>query len=1467
MTFLTPAWLALGGLTIIVFVLHMRRRRQLDVPSVLLWRSIENTGAPRRTIRWPPPSLLLALQLLIILLVAAALAQPLFGGDQGESDHTIYVIDASASMRATDVAPDRFGNAIETLTDQLNGVDPDAGNRFSVVVVDANPRIHIARQEAPGQVVSVLAALDATDGPADWNAASDLIASLFVGDEVPKIVILSDGADPAAAGITDTFPNVAIERAVIGNSGTVNLGVVANLLETDAEAGEWLLTGAVTFTGIQPPDSVSLTVLFRPEGADRFLEWDEVEARRGGAADDPDGDPIEPVSDNFVLQLQLPGPGEIRVELPDDDGAYDNVVNFNVRQEPATARVLYLGPQSLPLVAAFLSMDSVDLVEADQLPDNDADFDLVIVDNVTVPRRPATNVLWVGVGRLASASEPTGLQSPSLSGWNAGHPLSEDVTWAGIEPSVGYRIPRLSGSTVLLESGGTPLIQARTRPSGREISIAFDIVSSNWPELTSFPVFISNVVSWLGKDVGTNLAATCLVGQPCPVESRLLDGTIVAEDGTAVWSIETAGQTYLLPGIENSFVPTLAGLYRLEADEVTRLIIVDADAAGETSLAAIEGFEGASVLSVGTPRVWWWLLLAALLILVLETLLAGRGSEHFLRASGLDRTNPLARRRRVILATRVIAIAFLVAAIAGLPWLGQEPVEDVVVVLGADLGPGDQNADRDGVLQQVAENAANGGAGGGLITAGNTTEITGDLGAATAPQQTTADVGANLEEALLLAAAMVPSDRPGRIVLATDGNETEGDLALAFAALSERGITVDIQAVTDIPQGEVLIEQIDAPPRVFAGDIFPLEAVIYAQEAGEATVSITRAGEAVLDQSVELLAGRTMVQTLIPAGEEGNLLIEVTVTADSDTYAQNNTNGLIVEVKPPPAILIVTPQPVLGEYFAQALSVQGREAEILTPAEAPTTLEGWLEYESVVLMNVPAIEFDTENQEYLEELVRTHGRGLLILGGENSFGPGGYYQTPFEDLSPLSARIEHEAPEVAVVFVLDRSSSMGGMIGDRTRLDIAKQATVTAISLLHESARVGIVVFDSDAYPLVTLTAVRDDQYIADQLLPVIEERGGTNMFPGLVAALSMLAEVDAATKHIIVLTDGATNAANFDAVIETAIQENISISAVGIGAGQDRRLIQIADFTGGAFHETTDFRALPAILSQEALTLANSPFREIIAPVQWANRDAEFLAGLPDVLPPIYAFVQTTAKPTADLHMTLIDDEGEVQPLMASWRYGNGHVLAFATHGAGAGTAEWIQMPEYPLLWSQILRHFLPDADPTGLNGSLERAGDAIVITADVLGPDDLPVTDQAVVATLDHDPDNPISLVENEPGRYVGQFTAGVGAYSVTIATGDETDSASIYVAYPARFNFGRADFDKLQALAAMTGGQLLLGGDPIFSDETQWVAQPGWRIWALVALVLFMLDLTIRHAPALFGLRRVARRPGPAIAVPAE
>src|SRR5690606_28745777 len=109
-------------------------------------------------------------------------------------------------------------------------------------------------------------------------------------------------------------------------------------------------------------------------------------------------------------------------------------------------------------------------------------------------------------------------------------------------------------------------------------------------------------------------------------------------------------------------------------------------------------------------------------------------------------------------------------------------------------------------------------------------------------------------------------------------------------------------------------------------------------------------------------------------------------------------------------------------------------------------------------------------------------------------------------------------------------------------------------------------------------------------------------------------------------------------------------------------RLQEIARLGGGAFHATQDFNALPSILSQEAMMLSGNPVEEREAQPVWVDRAVPFLVGLPDGMPPVEGYVLTTARPEARLHMSVDDAEGVPMPLMASWHFGNGQVLAFAS-------------------------------------------------------------------------------------------------------------------------------------------------------------------------------------------------------------
>src|SRR6202030_1001039 len=537
----------------------------------------------------------------------------------------------------------------------------------------------------------------------------------------------------------------------------------------------------------------------------------------------------------------------------------------------------------------------------------------------------------------------------------------------------------------------------------------------------------------------------------------------------------------------------------------------------------------------------------------------------------------------------------------------------------------------------------------------------------------------------------------------------------------ERGIKVDVLPLTRLAAGEVLVEQVAAPERVYAGDTFPLQAVIYSHGPFQAMARVLKDGDVVVERSLELPGGRSRIETIIPAATPGRVRYEVAVNASGDTFAQNNRNGIVVDVAPAPQVLIVAAQPAWAEVFAKALAVQDIKTKIVEPKRAPFYLKDWLAYSAIVLMNVPAIDLATLQQELIEKAVAEHGRGLLLLGGENSFGPGGYYETPLERVSPLSSRVPRDAPRVALAFVLDRSGSMQRNEGGATRLDIAKQATVGAIRLLHPESQIAIVVFDSEAKVLLPLGPAKDSAAVA-QALQSLEPGGGTAIYPGLVEALHQLQGVDAMAKHIVVMSDGLTQPGDFPGILKAISDQGISVSTVAIGDGADPvRLEEIARIGKGAFHATQDFKALPSILSQEALLLSGKPVEERSATPSWVDRNTEFFAGLPDKLPPLAGYVLTTRKPQADLHLVVPDEKQEPVPLFASWRYGNGRVIALTTHVAGAWNKEWQAMAEYPLLWSQTLRHVLSGSGES-LFPRLVRNGDEVEADVDALNPEGVP-------------------------------------------------------------------------------------------------------------------------------------------------
>lgn len=1409
-------------------------------------------------------SMLLLLQLLIIALTALALTAPLPAGGSAATLHRIFVLDASGSMRASDVAPDRFSVAKHRLERELAATDFAGNTMVSILIAGPTPELVAARHHDASALANRLELLRASDGTADWERVGQLLETISRTDDRIEILLLSDraGADPLPA-LQALMPNSIVENVPIGTS-TFNAGFTDVTIESlDSEGGRWRIEGSLAESGGVKAD-LPVGVHFRPSEESGFLEWGEQEINF-------DEHSSSSGFGSFEFDLTLPAAGMLELRLPADSSPHDNLATFRLAKRPRSARVLHVGPENRPLLRALRALEQVEVFRADTLPADSSSYDLVIVDRTTLDRHPQTHSLWLGGAYAESDGIPVPLQDPTPSGWQQHHALSPSVDWGNLTVSRALALRRSPGAEVLLEASGSPLVQARTTEFGREVRVAFELDDSNWPERSAFPAFVANLLHWAIPDLGATVSVGCRVGQPCDIDYRILRGgaRLVTPSGDEfhlpspfVAPPSRSEAAWATPGLDELFRPQQVGTYLVESAAGRQEVPVNGFFEDEVELEPAEAGPSNteptdSPLANGVARA---LLVAVLVLLAAEAWLAGRGSERFLTHSGLRRGNPLALRRRWMLALRLLAVALLVLAISDTPLFAPAREQNVVVVADMAPYPEETQAALAHLLQRT-EQSAGAGRRRGLVSIGATSAVTADLGETGSLQSQVSSLpAADLEMALDLATAMIPG-RPGdRVVVASTGIETRGSAAAALYRLRTRGIPIDAYPLPSLPANEVIVERPVIPERLFEGDRFPLQAMIYSERSGQATVQILREKEVVAQREVQLQGGRNVVEMTASEPEAGSFLYEVAITTAHDEFAGNNRNGAVARVARHPRVVVFSPQHSLGQQLVDALDVQGISADVMPPDRAPWYLKDWLEYDVVVLMNVPAIDLHTKQQELLETAVREHGTGLVILGGENSFGPGGYYETPLERLSPLSSRIPREGPAVTLLFVLDRSGSMQQVVGDVTRLEIAKEATLDAAALLNEESRVGVVAFDSDATLLLPLQSAGESESIAQALAP-LEPGGGTSIYPGLLEAYEQLRDDEAGARHVVLMTDGLSQPGEFPAILRRMNEAGISVSAVAIGEGADvGRIEQIARLGGGAFHATRDFNALPSILSQEALLLSSTPVEERTITPRWETVPS-FFSGLPEQLPPLHGYVLTTLKSEATNHLSTRAENGDEVPLLASWRFGAGRVFAFSSHGAGSWSGDWQAMAQYPLLWSQVVRRTLPATQRPGLHLSLQHNGDEVRVDLRAVDDEGAAPPELEPRATLSgpgNDLRSPLMLTEITPGLYRGSFVVDkVGAYQTAIEANEEQVEAQTVITYPALWNFSRANADLLEATTALTGGRMLLGDEVIFSGPSwYWSSRSGWRIWTILATALFMADLLLRYAPGIFGWRRSPR-----------
>lgn len=724
-----------------------------------------------------------------------------------------------------------------------------------------------------------------------------------------------------------------------------------------------------------------------------------------------------------------------------------------------------------------------------------------------------------------------------------------------------------------------------------------------------------------------------------------------------------------------------------------------------------------------------------------------------------------------------------------------------------------------------------------------------------------ADVGSpdatDITSALALAAALPTGGGGAHLVLFSDGRETLGHALDWAASAAGRGVTVDTVTPAGTPwPGDVRLAGVSVPESAWQGGDLDVTATLDSDRGGPATVTLSLDGRPAGQRTVNLQpGGNTYHFTLAspPPGYHG-LRVEVSVPG-GDVITANNALTATTVVRDRPRVLLVEGQPGASDELRRVLERASFEVGVRSPATLTGRVADLTAYDAIVLVDVPADALGADRQRALQEFVRSLGRGLVVTGGSNSFGRGGYAGSTLEGLLPVRVkpRGEGKRAPAALLLVIDRSYSMNFPEPGPSKIDMAKAAAVAAVRALSPGDQIAVLAFgDTNQWVtrLRTINGPADVNAVVDQISRLTAD-GETQMYSALRAAIDELAQSNLGTKHIVLLSDGEPTRA-FDANELTARVRaaGLTLSTIAIGENAAVTLMeQLAQGGTGRYSLARRPDEIPKLTLEETQQLGG----KVLAtgrffPAQTAP--SAILRGLdPATLPPLDGYDITEVKPEAQTILA----SGKDEPVLAQWQYGLGRVVAWTSDLGQLLATQWRGTTTFATFWNQAVRWTLAAPASPYFRVRATPDGRDVVVGVDAFDATGAPVN-LADTTTRLRTPTGAtvaLALPQTAPGHYEVRLVAPQpGDYRLdltqTRGAGAVTDVAGFSVGYPAELREAQPDGAFLAALATRTGGRLDSTPAALLTNPRAQPAsrlQPLWPWFAALALALFLVDIALR------------------------
>lgn len=721
-------------------------------------------------------------------------------------------------------------------------------------------------------------------------------------------------------------------------------------------------------------------------------------------------------------------------------------------------------------------------------------------------------------------------------------------------------------------------------------------------------------------------------------------------------------------------------------------------------------------------------------------------------------------------------------------------------------------------------------------------------------------ISTDLAAAIRLASASHSDGKSKRLVVLSDGNETEGEAAEAAAAAAADRAQIDYIALgKNRDKTEMTVLDLSAPSEIALSQPFDLKATVDSSVNAEAILRLDRDGVIVSESSVTLTPGKSQLLISDVVDKPGFHRYRATLAAKGDTDQRNNVGSTFVNVRGKPRILVLQPD-TATDLLAKSIREQGIVVDVFGPSGMPTRSDEFQNYDVIVFNDINAVTMTVRQMQMLQSAIKDTGIGFAMVGGENSFLPGGWFGTPVAETLPVDLNIRQRKsyPSTSLLIVIDASGSMSMEENGVQKIRLAAKAAETTVTLMAPKDRVGVAGSTDGIEFVAPMQPLTDKDAVISQVRKLGTGGGGIYCLPSMQFAQTQLLAEKSKVRHLILLADGS-DCDQQDGCIPIAAAmraQRITTSVVAIGDGPHVPFLKrLAAAGGGNYYLAQKAGQLPAIFTQDAAIMSRSAIEEgAFLPKSVSGE--EILRGIdPNTIPALYGYCLADDRPLAQTGMRTAKDD----PLLATWQYGLGTTLAFTSDAQPRWGARWATWQQFGAFWAQAIRSITRRTTQNEYQISTRHEGGKGILEVrayDRLGNPMNSITAQVKVSTPDGKSID-VPLAQQAPGLYSGQFKASaLGSYVVTVAEdapgGKRTSTSGFSIPYPPEYKLYRPNTPLLERLSKTTGGMAL--AKP--ADASRPAANPGfsitplWSMFVLLAAFLLPLDVAARRVAIPIG-----------------